>query len=392
MGFLSGRITCERFRVVSDGPRQFAPEHLDILIKHAIGQIEATGDGAQVGFLAGEHLFDLDFSWEKAMIDDALHCAVRIDTNKIPSPLKKAWLQMELAVLAAENKSGRPTKAQKQEAKESVEARCEQELKTGRYRKMQQFPVLWDAREGILYVGTSSPASLELCTNLFADAFELELEQFTSTKLASEWAVEEDHRMALAEADPTPFHTREIQPPISWHNQESGNFDYFGNEFLLWLWWYLETQSDTISLADGTEVTAMMVKTLRLECARGESGKDTITHESPVKLPEAHQAVLSGKLPRKAGIILSRCGEQYDFVLQAETISLNGAKIENEESGGRPPLENRIQSIRHFSETIALLYGAFFERRLGKSWSRELEQIRNWLQAERPAEQHREAA
>ena len=133
------------------------------------------------------------------------------------------------------------------------------------------------------------------------------------------------------------------------------------------------------------------MKTLRLECPRGESGKDTLTHESPVQLPEAHQAVLSGKLPRKAGLILSRCGEQYDFVLQAETISINGAKLENEESGGRGPLENRIQSIRHFSETIDLLFGAFYERRLGKSWSRELEQIRNWLQAERVIEQ-REAA
>ncbi len=387
MGFLSGRITCERFRITSDGPRQFAAEHLDILIKHAIGQLEPTGDGTQVGFLAGEHLFDTDFQWEKAMIDDTLHCAVRIDTNKIPSPLKKAWLQMELAVLAAENPTGRPTKTQKQEAKESVEKRCEEELKTGRYRRMQQFPVLWDARDGILYVGTSSPASLELCINLFEDAFELSFEQLTSGKLASEWAVEDDHRMNLAEADPTPFHTREIQPPISWHNQESGNFDYLGNEFLLWLWWYLETQSDTISLADDTEVTAMIVKTLRLECPRGESGKDTITHESPVTLPEAHQAVLSGKLPRKAGLILSRLGEQYDFVLQAEMVSLNGAKIENDEGGGRGPLENRIQSIRHFSETIHLLFGAFFERRLGKSWSRELEQIRNWLQAERQIEQ-----
>ncbi|MDB5339090.1 MAG: hypothetical protein JWN70_4709 [Planctomycetaceae bacterium] len=387
MGFLSGRITCERFRITSEGPRQFAPEHLDILIKHAIGQLEPTGDGTQVGFLAGEHLFDTDFQWDKAMIDDTLHCAVRIDTNKIPSPLKKAWLQMELAVLAAENPNGRPTKTQKQEAKESVEKRCEEELKTGRYRRMQQFPVLWDARDGILYVGTSSPASLELCINLFADAFELSFEQLTSGKLASEWAVEDDHRMNLAEADPTPFHTREIQPPISWHNQESGNFDYLGNEFLLWLWWYLESQSDTISLADDTEVTAMIVKTLRLECPRGESGKDTITHESPVTLPEAHQAVLSGKLPRKAGLILSRLGEQYDFVLQAEMISINGAKIENDEGGGRGPLENRIQSIRHFSETLDLLFGAFFERRLGKTWSRELEQIRNWLQAERQIEQ-----
>ena len=33
-----------------------------------------------------------------------------------------------------------------------------------------------------------------------------------------------------------------------------------------------------------------------------ESGKETISAESPVKLSEALQAVRSGKLPRKAGM------------------------------------------------------------------------------------------
>ena len=59
-------------------------------------------------------------------------------------------------------------------------------------------------------------------------------------------------------------------------------------------------------LSDGSEVTGMFARTLALECPQGESGKGTITAEDPTQLPEAAQAIRSGKLPRKAGLILVR--------------------------------------------------------------------------------------
>ena len=112
MGFLSGSVTLECFRVDGEKPRQFGPEHVKILERFAIGQIETSSpEQADVGFLAGGHLFDLDFDLEKNVIGEALHCAVRIDTNQIPAAVRKAWLQIELAALTADNPSGRPTKA-----------------------------------------------------------------------------------------------------------------------------------------------------------------------------------------------------------------------------------------------------------------------------------------
>jgi hypothetical protein len=174
MPFLSGPVTSESFRVSGPEIRQFGPEQLEILEKFAIGRAEtASTEQADVGFLAGGHLFDTQFDLEKNVIGDALHCAVRIDTNVIPAAFRRAWLQMELAVLTADNPSGRPTKAQRQEAKEAVEARCEEEARTGRFRRMQQFPVLWDARTGLLHVGSGSATALDTCRDLFGRAFGL---------------------------------------------------------------------------------------------------------------------------------------------------------------------------------------------------------------------------
>jgi hypothetical protein len=386
MGFLAGSFASECFRLGGEQPRQFGPEHIKILKRYAIGQIETSSlDQPDVGFLAGQHLFDLDFDLEKNAIGDVLHCAVRIDNNQIPAAVRKAWLQIELAALTADNPGGRPTKTQRQEAKEAVAARCEEEAASGKFRRMQQFPVLWDARESLLCFGGTSAAATEQCCDLCSLAFDIDLERLTAGRRAQEWAAAAKRRKALDEVTPSAFRSG-AGADISWWNNESGNFDYLGNEFLLWLWWRWETQSDTIALADDSEVTGMFARTLTLQCPRDESGKETITAVSPVHLPEAAQAIHTGKLPRKAGLTLVRHGEQYELTLQAETFTITGARIRTEEARepveGQGVIEQRIESVRGLHETVALLYHAFCERRIGKNWTGDLEHIRRWLKSD----------
>ena len=169
MGFLSGSAGYECFRTcTSDSPlRHFGPEHVETLEKFAIGSKQKlTADQSRVGLLAGEHLFDRDFDLAKNILNDALHFAMRIDTNQIPAAVRKAWLQMELAVFKAESPDRRLTKAERQEAKDAVEGRCEEAARTGQFVKMQQFPILWDARFGQVYFGGSSPSASEACRML----------------------------------------------------------------------------------------------------------------------------------------------------------------------------------------------------------------------------------
>jgi hypothetical protein len=383
MGLLSGPITLESFRISGSKPRQFGTEHIKILERFAIDRVEtASLDDAAVGFLAGGHLFDHAFGLEKNVIGDALHAALRIDTNQIPAAVRKAWLQMETAALAADNPSGRPTKAQRQEAREAVQARCEEEARSGKFKRMQQFPVLWDARHGLLHFGGTSPTASDYCADLFFRAFDLDLERLTVGKRAQEWAAEAKRGKALNDLGPAVLHPDHAPSEIAWCNNEAGNFDFLGNEFLLWLWWHWETQSETIALPDGSEVTGMLARTLALECPRGDSGKETITAEAPASLPEAAQAIRSGKLPRKAGMTLVRQGDQYELVLQAEKFAVSGAKIRTEEKAeGQGILEDRLESLRGLDETLNLLLAAFFERRIGKQWSGELEAICRWLKS-----------
>src|SRR2546423_1780713 len=114
MPFFSGRITCCRFHVTGKAPRSFGPEHLEQLAAHAIGkQRLAAADGALVGWIAADHILDTDFDLAKNVVNDVLHFALRVDTNAIPADLVRAYAQVELAGLAAQNPSGIPSSRQK---------------------------------------------------------------------------------------------------------------------------------------------------------------------------------------------------------------------------------------------------------------------------------------
>jgi hypothetical protein len=383
MGFWSGSMTFECFRIEGAAPHHFGEEHVETLRQHAIRQSSPlANDQARVGFLAGSHLLDDQFDLEKNVFGDVLHFAVRIDTNQVPAAIRRAWLQIELAMMAADAPGRRPTKAERQQAKDAVEVRCEQAAASGQFQRMQQFPVLWDAGNGLLYCGATSSSASEVCADLMRKAFEIEIRRLTSGRVAIEWASKARQRGALNSVVPASFRDDSASADVAWWDGDKDNYDFLGNEFLLWLWWRWEAAGDTIELSDGSEVTGMFARTLALECPLGESGKGTVTADDPTQLPEAAQAIRSGKLPRKAGLILVRHGAQVELTLQAETFAVSGAKVQvDEDAEGRAVLEERIEALRGLKQTLDLLFQFFCQRRIGSDWSSDLNQIRHWLKA-----------
>src|SRR5438552_10582618 len=134
MGFFSGRLTTLRFKIAGRGPRAFGPEHLEKLAEHAIGkQRLASADGTLAGWIAGDHILDTRFELAKNILNDALHFALRIDTQAIPNDLLRAYTQVELEGLAAANPSGLPSARQKREARLLAKERLETEARDGRF-------------------------------------------------------------------------------------------------------------------------------------------------------------------------------------------------------------------------------------------------------------------
>ncbi|MGV3484826.1 MAG: hypothetical protein ACO1RT_10455 [Planctomycetaceae bacterium] len=381
MPFLAGSLSFERFSVDGFESPSFNDEHIELLQQHVAGKVQTDAtENTHVGFLGGLHLFDQDFDLGKNLINDAVHCSVRIDTNQIPSAIRKAWLQMELAALIKDSPSGVATKSQRKEAKEAMEQRCIAEAATGKYRRMQPFPFLWDHRDSMLYFGGSAGSASGHCSDLLERVFGVQLRHISAGSIAQAWAVDADRVAEVDDLMPASFVPGQHRGEIAWANEHSRSPDFLGNEFLLWLWWTLENETDTIALPDATEVTVMLNKTLSLECPNGDSGKETISAECPHKLPEAIRAVQSGKLPRKAGMTVVREGQQFDLVLQAESFGISGAKIHLDDDDDFQA-EDRIDAIRRLSGTVDLLFHAFCDVRTGASWAKSLSGISQWLES-----------
>jgi hypothetical protein len=383
MGFLWGRVNFTRYQVGGKALKHFAGEHLERLSAHAIGrQRMASADGSMAGWVAGDHILDTRFDLAKNIVNDALHFALRVDTVKLPADLLRAYTLMELDALSADNPSGLPSARQKREARAAARERLESEARDGRFVRRQAYPVLWDSQSGELLVGTTAAGAIDRLHGLFQQTFGRDLEPVYAGRRAYLLAETRRQTRGVDDARPTPF-AAGATSAVAWILDEASR-DFLGNEFLLWLWYTLATQSDTLTLADGSEAAVMLSRTLVLECPRGQTGQQTIRSEGPTRLPEALRAVQAGKLPRKAGLTIVRHDQQYELTLQAETLTVSGAKLpapEAEEE--RAQVEERVQQLRNLIETLDLLYDAFCRGRLGADWRKEATRMQKWVRVER---------
>jgi hypothetical protein len=382
MGFFTGRLTCVRYRVEGAAPRSFGPEHLERLSAHAIGkQAVAGADGVLAGWTAGDHILDTRFELAKNIVNDTLHFALRVDAQKVPGDLLRAYFQVELEALAAgSNPSGHPSARQKREARQAARDRLEAEAADGRFLRRKAYPVLWDALSNELLIGTTSSSAIDRLQTLFRQTFDRGFEPLGAGRQAFLQADARDQSRGVDDAAPAAFVPGTTAGEVAWLPDEA-NRDFLGNEFLLWVWYVLDSESDTLRLADKSEVAVMIARTLVLECPRGQTGRESISSDGPARLPEAHRAIQAGKLPRKAGLTLVRHDQQYELTLQAESLAVSGAKLPAPEGEtDRARLEERVTQLRHLLETLDLLYDAFGSHRFGSGWPRELAKIQKWLQ------------
>src|SRR5579872_5838975 len=230
MSFFSGRVTFIRFRVNCPSPRMFGPEHLERLEAHAIGkQRTASSDGVEAGWIAGDHILDTRFDLAKNIINDTLHFALRVDTNKLPSDLLRAYTQVELQALAKNNPSGLPSARQKREARDTARERLEEEAKDGRFLKRKLYPLLWDAPSNELLVGTTSVTAIDRLHTLFENTFGHGFELLGAGQQAFHLAQTRRQTRGIEDAKPSSFVTG-ASPEVAWILNENSR-DFLGNEY-----------------------------------------------------------------------------------------------------------------------------------------------------------------
>ncbi len=122
---------------------------------------------------------------------------------------------------------------------------------------------------------------------------------------------------------------------------------------------------------------------LDLDCTYGATGKDALRGTGPTRMPEAKDALRTGKVPRKAALTIHAQGNQYDFTFNPEQFLLASAKLPEIEDADSPRVlfEERIALLRDLAKTIDAMYQAFLTVRASSAWESTSNTIRKWIQA-----------
>ncbi len=385
MGFASGTVSFRRFAVVGEAPKSVNQSILDKLSEHALrpGDI-GVPDEEEYGWSGGRHVLDGNFSFENNVFAEALHFALRIDTNKVPSELKKAFQMMEEEAAAAANPSGFISKNQKRDAKDTTRRKVDDELRSGKYRRSKLLAVLWDLPTQTLYCNASGK-SFEKLAELFERSLGLSLLPLSAGSVSMRFLESAARRRDYEDLRPTRFVSgpegEGQMPDYPWVAKGPEPKDFIGNEMMMWLWHQADTKSGTIKTHNAGDVTVMIDKTLDLDCAFGQTGRDGLRGDGPANMPEARDGLRSGKVPRKAGLILEAAGMSFSLSLNPEAIAIGSAKLPDveEADNARVLFEERIATLRELSKAIDALYETFIKVRVTSAWEGQTSTIRKWI-------------
>lgn len=385
MGFASGSVSFRRFLAVGKQPRVIDQDLLD---KLAAGALKPSEFGVpaeeEYGWSGGRHVFDGTFSFEHNVYADALHFALRIDTNKVPGELKKAWELMEEEAAASGNPSGFASKGQKKDVKETVRQKIEEELRSGHFRRSKLLPILWDIPSQTVYCSASGK-SFEKLAEIFHRTFGLDLQPVSAGSLGLRVSEGRGKRREYEDFRPTRFVSgpegEGQYPDYPWVAKGPEPKDFLGNEFLLWLWHEADNRTGIIDTEEAGDVTIYIDKSLDLDCAYGQTGRDVLKGDGPSRMPEARDGLRSGKLPRKAGMIIDAGRQQYTFTLNPEQMSLGAAKLPEVEDaeGPRALFEERVTLLRDLCAAIDGLFDAFLKLRGSSAWEGHVNGMRRWI-------------
>ncbi|MFO0744768.1 MAG: hypothetical protein U1F43_03720 [Myxococcota bacterium] len=155
---------------------------------------------------------------------------------------------------------------------------------------------------------------------------------------------------------------------------------YLGREFLTWLWYRSSTQEGVFQLTEGP-IELWFDATLTLEAQGEVKEQNVIKAENPTETPEAHAAILTGKVVSSARLRVVNGQKQWVFGMKGETLGLSSVKIPallSREDDDQ--LYERFMLIEEIEDTVNALYQQFIELRMDDDqWRPEIQAIRSWV-------------
>jgi len=111
------------------------------------------------------------------------------------------------------------------------------------------------------------------------------------------------------------------------------------------------------------------------------TGKDSLRGDGPARMPEARDGLRSGKIPRRAGLIIEAQRQEFRVHFNAETLAFTGAQLPEVTDADNPRMvfEERVTMLRDLCAATDALFEAFLKMRCSSSWESQTGNIRKWI-------------
>lgn len=164
-------------------------------------------------------------------------------------------------------------------------------------------------------------------------------------------------------------------------------YRFLGNEFLTWLWFFLENHPDQMDQFDAEFVSLSIGNRMVLE-NRLANGLETITIKGDAAgLEEGILALTKGAAVIEMNLILKSGILEWQFSLKGESLSVSGMKLPETAAGdSEDEMEAMILEKIYLYEKpfqfIDAIYAFFIKLRLSPQWKSEtVGRMRTWMQS-----------
>lgn len=165
-------------------------------------------------------------------------------------------------------------------------------------------------------------------------------------------------------------------------------YRFLGNEFLTWLWFFLETDSESLNQFDEELISLNIGNRIVLE-NRTPNGTETITIKGDsAGLEEGILALNKGAAVIEVNLIYKSAILEWQFSLKGENLSFAGLKlpetaVEESEDEMEALIIDKIYLYEKPFQLIDNIYRFFIHLRLSPQWQQDtIERMRKWMQSE----------
>ncbi len=356
MPFERGSFSFAMFEVAEDFPENL----LDLFAAKKAGSLDSVTAEPQIGWVTGHHLLDTTIDEASAQMGGSYFLMLRQAVRKMPSSLLNAICRREeQAYMRANNLEYVSGKIKKQIKEEALEKHLQKMPPA-----LSGIPVVIEPHQKLLYVGATSRTQIEFFIDQFYQTTKMEPLQLTpGLLLEREFQVTGASFPVLSLTG-----TIEEEPSI-------------GRDFLLWLWFYSETEGKLQHEQYG-EFDLMIEGPLTFAGdgdARGAGEMTVKKGDSPLRSAEAKAALEVGKKLRKAKLTLTRANQIWSGTFDADQFAFGSFKLpEGEEMNADEVFAERVLNLSIFREALVAYFHKFAETMMGMDFPETEKAIREW--------------